>query len=101
MTKSNTEVEIVETDELELKSKRDPNFVPTKSLKARGSLSVDKSLSGADDDGQSVQVGTLKKEAAPEITPLPEMGTVFNINGFEYKVNYINIGQGRFSSIPV
>ncbi len=52
MTKSN-EVVKVEVDESDLKSKRDPNFIPSKSLKAHGTLSVDKPLKGAGNDGQS------------------------------------------------
>ena len=94
MTKSN--VKDV-NDEMDLKSKRDPDFIPTKSLKARGTLSVDKPLKGADGDGESVRAGTSK----PEETPLPVLGRVFKIDGFEYKVHYINGGQKRFSAIPV
>jgi hypothetical protein len=97
MIESNTKVEKIEIDESELKSKRNPNFIPTKSLKARGTLSVDKPLKGADDDGQTVRTGTSETE----MTPLPVIGRVFKIDGYEYKVHYINVGQNRFSAIPV
>ena len=34
----------------------------------------------------------------PAKTPIPEVGTEFEINGFKYIVSYINEGKKRFTS---
>ena len=76
--------------------KRDPNFVPTGAMTSTGDLTVE---AGEKKNGVSLDAPKEEEKVKkPQLSPLPEMGTVFKIGEFDYKVTYINAGQKRFSA---